>query len=121
MGGLLRTLTGWYLERSSEARRLGAGRQAFAVERDSVSEQLRGAQGELGAPQESSSRQTNILQRPTAESGRYRSRWYALRAVRMASSAIVPPVSASPPSLRDLYEARGYPLRRATSPLPPKI
>ena len=105
--GLLRTLTSWYLERSSEAPRLGAERQAFALERESLSAQLRRAQGELEAPRKAPSRRASDLQRAIAERDRYRSERDALRAVCVVPSLAVPPTSASRRGPRDPYEGLG--------------
>ena len=87
--GLHQTLTSWYLERSSEARRLGAERQAFAVERDSLAAQLHRAQGELEALRKASSRHASDSQRAITERDRYRRERDALRAIRVVPSLAV--------------------------------
>ena len=100
---LLHTLSGWYMARSTEARRLESERAAF-------SSQLRRTQSELEALRESSQHQANSLERAVDERERYRREGDALRALRVAP--------APRPTLPDPYAGMGYvtpcPAGRAT-------
>ena len=92
------TLSGCYLARSVEARRLGAERAAF-------SSQLRHLQSEVGDLRESSGRQESVLERMVTEQDRYRRERDTLWS--LSAPPAPRPSSSSVPRLRIPYPYEG--------------